>query len=265
MSVRGPRPHTLRRSRDVLLALAGSDFRVRYGRGPLRIVKWLLDPVAALGVYLLLVALVLDRPGRAPGLSIACAVVPFQLVMMTAVNALRCIESRRTILLNLAIPRGLLPLASTVTESVAFAAALTMPFVMMIVYGVPLTLSVLWLVPAIAITVMLAAAIAYPAALLGLWLPELSAFFVSVVRALFFLAPGLVAYDTISGEGHRLLPINPLTGLFETYRAALYYGRAPAAWELLVPLGAAAAILAVSVPLFRREQPHLAKIVTGGR
>ncbi|CAB4880515.1 unannotated protein [freshwater metagenome] len=256
---------TLRRSRDVLLALALSDFRVRYGRGRLRIVKWLLDPVAALGVYLLLVALVLDRPGAAPGLSIACAVVPFQLVMMTAVNALRCIESRRTILLNLAIPRGLLPLASTVTESLAFATALLMPFAMMAIYGVPLTVSVLWLIPALAITILLAAAIAYPAALLGLWLPELSTFFVSVVRALFFLAPGLVAYDTISGDGRGLLPINPLTGLFETYRAALFYGRAPAAWELLVPTGAALLILALTVPIFRREQPHLAKIVTGGR
>jgi ABC-type polysaccharide/polyol phosphate export permease len=55
--------------------------------------------------------------------------------------------------------------------------------------------------------------------------------------------------------------VNPFTGLFEAYRDALLYGVSPAAWELLVPLGAAALILLVTVPIYRREQPHLAKLV----
>jgi ABC-type polysaccharide/polyol phosphate export permease len=253
------------RAGDVLVALAASDVRVRYGRGPAAALKWLLDPIAALGIYLLLVVLVLDRGGSAPGLTIACAVVPFQLVMMTVVNALRCIELRRSILLNLAVPRMLLPVASALTESVAFAAAMVLPFVMMAVYGVAPTAAVLWLIPAIAVTFALAAALAYPAALLGVWLPELSPFFISVVRALFFLAPGLVALDAVSGDGRRLLPLNPLTGIFETFRDALLYGRAPDAWQLLVPLGAALLVLAIGLPLYRRDAPHLAKVVTGGR
>ena len=60
---------------DVLLALTESDLRARYGRGPWRLVKWLLDHFAVVGVYLLLVTVVLEREGRAPGLAIACAVV----------------------------------------------------------------------------------------------------------------------------------------------------------------------------------------------
>nr|MBA2448289.1 hypothetical protein [Chloroflexota bacterium] len=53
----------------MLLSLAYADLRARYGRGPTRLVKWLLDPYAALGIYLLLVALILDLEGPAPGLS----------------------------------------------------------------------------------------------------------------------------------------------------------------------------------------------------
>ena len=76
----GLRPRA-RRMREVLTVLTRSDLQVRYGRGRLRFLKWVLDPVAALGIYLLLVAFVLDQGTLATGLSIACAIVPFQLLL----------------------------------------------------------------------------------------------------------------------------------------------------------------------------------------
>jgi ABC-type polysaccharide/polyol phosphate export permease len=252
------------RLRDLLTVLVLSDLRVRYGRGPLRALKWLLDPVGVLGVYLLLVALVLDRGGRAPGLSLACAVVPFQLVMMAVVNALRTVELRRAIILNVSFPRMLIPIAGTLTESLAFTASLMLLAVMMAVYGIAPGLSALWLPVVLAVTLVFAVALAYPSALLGLWFPESQLLLVSLVRTLFFLAPGLVALEEIGGHTREVLPLNPLTGLFESYRDALLFGRSPAAWELLVPLSMAVVLLAVSLPLFRREQRHFAKLVVGG-
>ena len=77
-----------------MAALAGSDLRARYGRGRWKLVKWLFDLFAALGVYLVLVVFVLDLPGEAPGLSIACAVVPFQLVVMVVSSSLTAIRLR---------------------------------------------------------------------------------------------------------------------------------------------------------------------------
>ena len=66
--------HTAKRI-DLLIALSSSDLRARYGRGSWKSLKWLLDPFFATGVYLILVTFVIDRPGVAPGLSIACATV----------------------------------------------------------------------------------------------------------------------------------------------------------------------------------------------
>ena len=91
-----PRARTI----DVLLALTEADLRARYGRGMWRLVKWLLDPFAVVGIYLILVTVVLERGGRAPGLAIACAVVPFQLVMSTIVSALNAISTRSSIILR---------------------------------------------------------------------------------------------------------------------------------------------------------------------
>lgn len=257
-SLRGGR---LRRTLDVLRVLAGTDLQVRYGRGGMRVLKWLIDPVAALGVYLVLVAFVLNRDEPVVGLSLACAIVPFQFVVTSVINALSSVSSRGSIIVNMSFPRFLLPLASVVTESAGSAASLLMLPAMMFAYGVAVTPAVLWVVVALAVTILLSAALAYPASLIGIWWPEYQGLAVSLVRTMFFLAPGLVALDEIVGATRDLMPVNPLTGIFETFRDALVYGQAPAAWELAAPLLAAALLFAIFLPVYAREQAALAKLV----
>jgi lipopolysaccharide transport system permease protein len=234
---------------------------MRYGRGRLTMVKWLLDPYAVAGVYLLLIAFVLDRPGEAAGLSLACAIVPFQLVLMTVLNSLTAVQSRRSIVVNMRFERALIPFSSAVTEGVGFLATLTLIAVMMVAYGVELTAAVLWLPVLVATTFLVAVALAYPVALVGLWFPETRPFMLSLTRAAFFLAPGVVALDQISDDTSNWLWANPLTGLFEAFRSVFLYGESPAAAELLLPCAFAVVTLALFVPVFRREGPQFAKLV----
>src|SRR5207247_722459 len=83
-----------------------SDLQMRYGRGGIRALKWILDPYAALGIYLLLVALILNRSGADPGLSLACAIVPFQLVTTTFAASLRAVALRSPIIVHMALHHG---------------------------------------------------------------------------------------------------------------------------------------------------------------
>jgi lipopolysaccharide transport system permease protein len=250
---------TAARDGDVLIALARADLLDRYGRGGLRLAKWLLDPFALTGVYLVLIAVLLDRGGEAPGLNVACAVVPFQLLMTTIVNAMGASVTRRSIILNMNFRRVLIPASAAMTETIAFAGSVALLALMMVVYGIAPTAAILWLLPTIALTVLFAVACAYPAFIFGVWFRDLRPFAISFVRAIYFLAPGVIALSEIQGSAQDWVKLNPVTGLFEAYRDALLYGHSPAAWELLYPLGFAAALLAIFVPLFRREQRHLAK------
>ena len=252
---------SLRRNIDLLRALTEADLRFRYGRGSGRFLRWLLEPFALVGVYLLLVTFVLNRPGQAPGLSLAAAVVPFQFVILTVANALEAIVVRRPILLNMRFERKLIPLSSTLTETSAFSASFLLLAVMMAAYRVAPTSALAWLPLIILINVYLAAAGAYAASLLGLWLQELKPFLMSFVRMLFFLGPGLVPLSEASARAREILRFNPLSGMFEAYRSVFLDGHAPAAWELLYPLGIASLILVVFVPLYASEQSQFAKVL----
>lgn len=257
----GARAQRARPAVDLLISLTESDLRARYGRGPWRLIKWLLDPFALVGVYLVLVSVVLDRGGLAPGLSLACAVVPFQVVMMAAINGLNAVGSRRAIIANMAFQRTFIPIAATLTEAVAFGASLVLIATMMAVYGVAPTLAVFWLPVVVGANLAVALSAAYATSLLGLWLVDLRPFLVSFVRTLFFLGPGLVTLDQITGVAQNLVRLNPMTGIFEGYRAVLLYGHGPAAWQILFPLAAAAVVAAIFVPLYLREQGQFAKVV----
>lgn len=260
----GSRRETLRRaamSLELLRALTESDLRFRYGRGPWRFVRWFFEPVAVVGVYLILVTFVINKPGTAPGLSLACAVIPFQLIVLTIGNAMGALELRRPILLNMRFKRMLLPVSSALSESVGFGASLLIVVTMMAIYRIAPTWSIAWFPLVLAVNLLLAAAAAYPATLFGIWLRELRPFVQSFVRILFFIGPGLVPLNETSERVRSLLRLNPLTGLFEGYRSAFLYGRPPEAWELLVPLAAAALLLALFLPVYTSEQRQFAKVV----
>jgi lipopolysaccharide transport system permease protein len=252
----------LRGTFDLLISLTASDFRTRYGHGPFLLVRWLLEPFALVGVYLILMVVVLDRPGNAPGLSIACAIVPFQLIMNAVTNGMGSVAVRRPIIANMAFRRSLIPLSSVLTESASFVASFAIIATMMILYGVSPTPALLWLPVVVGVTLTVAAGLAYPASLFGVWFRELRPFGTSVVRILFFIGPGLVPLAEASEDARDWLRLNPLTGLFESFRDVFLYGESPAAWQLLYPLVFAGLLLVVAVPLYRREQREFAKVIT---
>ncbi|HEX5467790.1 MAG TPA: hypothetical protein VFW80_01940 [Gaiellaceae bacterium] len=249
------------RAAELLWALTESDLRFRYGRGPWRFVRWLLEPVALVGVYLFLVTFVLDKPGTAVGLSLTCSVVPFQLVMLTIGNAMTTLDARRPTILNMAFRRMFIPISSALTESAGFASSLFLLIVMMGVYEIEPTWNILWLPLVFLVNLLLAVAAAYAAVLWGIWLRELRTFVLSFVRTLFFLGPGLVPLQETSEGVQHLLRINPLTGLFEAYRDVFLNGERPDAWELLYPTAAALILFAIFVPIYSSEQRHFAKVI----
>ena len=180
---------------------------------------------------------------------------------MADAYAVEGVGDRHSVLANMDFPRALIPLASVITETVGFCASLTLLPLMMVIYGVSATGALVLLPVVLLTTLVLATALAYPASLAGVWFPELRQILTSIVRALFFLAPGIVALSEIHGTAHDLVKLNPLTGVFEAYREILLNGSAPEPWMLLYPLGAAALLLALVVPLYRRDQRHFPKVV----
>ena len=248
------------RRMHVLVALARSDLRIRYGRGGWQVVNWLINPFALVGIYVLL-RIILGRGGDAAGLSVACAVVPFQIVLLACESSMGAVSMREPILLNMRFDRMLIPPSAVMTEALAFGASFLMFPIAMAVYGVGPAMSLLWLPVVVAATLALAFGAAWPSALVGLWLPNIRIFASQAIRILFFAAPGVVALTEVSDEVRPWIVFNPLTGLFEAFRDVFLYGDAPEFWQLAYPAATGVLLTLAFLPLYRREQRHFAKLV----
>jgi ABC-type polysaccharide/polyol phosphate export permease len=257
----GPSLNGAREVLGQLRVLTASDLKVRYGRGGWHFVKWLVDPFALTGVYMLMVVFIFYRRGYATGLSLACSIIPFQLVTMTVTNSLGVVQLRRSIIANMRFRKTLLPISAALTEAVGFGASLTLLALMMAIYGIAPTAAILWLPITLALTLVLGIAVAYPVTLIGVWAPDLRPLMMSVVRMAYYVAPGLVTLAAIHGRTNGLVRANPLTGLFEALRHAVLYRSSPPAWELLYPLAVAVLLLLIFVPIYVREQQHFAKVL----
>jgi lipopolysaccharide transport system permease protein len=249
------------RRMHVLFALARSDLRIRYGRGSWQVVNWFLTPFVLVGVYVLL-RVILNRSGDAVGLSIACAVVPFQIVLLSATSGLNAVSLREPILLNRRFDLMLIPPSAVLTEAVAFATSFVMFPLMMALYAVGPTTALLWLPVVVIATVVLALGAAWPAALLGVWAPSLQVFATQALRIAFFAAPGLIALSEVDPDVRRWIVLNPLSGLFEAFRHVFLYGNSPEFWELAYPAAFGIVLMLIFIPLYRREQRHFSKMVT---
>jgi homopolymeric O-antigen transport system permease protein len=245
----------------VLTALARSDLRIRYGRGPWQLVNWFLTPFILVGVFVLL-RVMLDRTGEAVGLSIACAVVPFQIVSQSSTSAMNAVSLRQPILLNRRFDTMLIPPSAVLTETLAFGTSFVMFPLTMLIYSVGPETSLVWLPVVVVTTMVLSLGAAWPSALLGIWAPKVSVFASQVLRILYFASAGLVALSEVPEEVHDVVVINPFTALFESYRHVFLYGDAPPLWELAYPLGLGALLWSLFLPLYRREKRHFAKLVT---
>jgi lipopolysaccharide transport system permease protein len=254
------RRNDVSRRAQVVVALARSDLRIRYGRGGWQVVKWLIDPFALIGVYLLL-RVIFDKGGTAAGLSVACAVVPFQIVLLAAISSMSAVSLREPIILNMRFDRMLIPPAAVLTEVIAFAASFLIFPITMLAYGIPPTPAILWLPVVITSTLLLAFGVAWPSALLGLWFPSVKVFAGSILRIAFFAAPGAIALAEVSPSTRAWMVFNPLTGLFESFRHVFLYGDSPSWWQIVVPSLTGAVLAGFFIPLYRREQRHFAKLV----
>ena len=244
----------------MLMALTRSDLRIRYGRGPWQVANWIVTPFALVGIYLLL-RVMLNRGGGGAAVSIACAVVPFQIVLLSWESSMSAVSLREPILLNRRFDRTLIPPAAVMTESFAFGASFLLFPLTMALQGIRPAQGLLWLPVVVVTTLILATGASWPAALFGLWFPNIKVLASQALRMLFFAAPGVVALAEVSDDVRRWIVFNPLTGLFESFRHVFLYGDAPEPWQLLYPAATGLLLTVVFLPCYRREQRHFAKLV----
>jgi len=219
---------------------------------------WIINPLFAAAVYFLVFGLFLDG-GSADVDFLSYLVVgvfAFQFTTTAMTGGANLVRQNASLLVNTAFPRLILPIAATVESLVAFVTSLIAVLAIILARQVVPGLTVLWLLPAIALQTIFSLGLS---ALTARWVVpfrDIDNLIPHLTRFWFYLSPVIWTPDTISSLPEWtqfLIRLNPMYAIVQLYRVALMNLPFSLA-DLLTAAGWAAGICLLGLFAFRRNE-----------
>ena len=210
--------------RELLFFLTWRDVKVRYKQTALGAVWAILQPLFMMLIFTIFF-------GRLAG--VASSGIPYPLFALAGLvpwtffsNAIAAsgnsLVGSSNLITKVYFPRLLVPAAAMLAGLVDFALAFAMFCVLMIYYGVAPTMQVLVLPVLILLTALFALGV-------GTWMSALNVKYRDVRFALpfliqlwLFVSSVIMPSSSLGPKWRRLLLLNPMSGIIEGYRAALF-------------------------------------------
>lgn len=259
----GPRLRELWHHRELLFFLAWRDLRVRYRQTALGIAWAILQPLLAMAVLSLTLGRLVGVPsaGLPYPLFALSGLLVWQLFSFALTSSAGSLIGNERLMTKIYFPRLVLPMASVLSGLVDFALGLFLLALLQVAYGVRPGPSLL----AVPLFALLAAGAALA---VGIGLSALNVRYRDVKHALPFVAqfwmlcsPVVYPSSLIPEAWRPLYALNPMVGVVEGFRWALFGHAALPLALVAVSATVTLAALALSLVYFLRVESTLADVI----
>jgi lipopolysaccharide transport system permease protein len=232
--------------RELALFLAWRDIRVRYKQATLGIAWAIVSPLALMAVFTLFFGVIFSTPSEdvPRPVFIFAGVLTWLLFSEVFSSASASLLKDRHIFEKLYFPRLLVPLSSAASGLTDFGFGLVALLVMMAIYRVPLFGSIVLVVAFGLLAVFLALSA-------GIWFSALNLQFTDFrhitplfIQLWFFATPIFYPASLIPEAWQSLYRLNPMVGVVESVRWAIFHGQPPEFGPLLLSMVPFALIMA---------------------
>jgi lipopolysaccharide transport system permease protein len=247
--------------RELLLFLTWRDVKLRYKQTALGVLWAIIQPTAPMLIFTLVFGRLVDVPADGPYPLFAFAgLLPWTYFANAVNNSTTSVVSSANLITKVYFPRMIIPGAATLAALVDFVIGLGVLALMMVWYGVQWHVTLLVLPLLVAMTTVLALGV-------GMFFAGLTVQFRDVRHAMPFLlqfwmfaTPIIFPSRIVPERWGWALALNPMAGIIENFRAALF-GR-PIEWSALgFSAATAAAILIYAAFSFRRFERKFADLM----
>jgi lipopolysaccharide transport system permease protein len=248
--------------RELIYYMVWRDIKVRYKQTVLGIAWALLQPLASLIVFTILFGRLAGLPsdGVPYPVFMMAALLPWQLFSNAFSGAAQSVTGNAAVIAKVYFPRLIVPIAAVVATLVDFAIAVLLLVGLMAWYGVPLLGGVIFLP-------LFAAAALLTALSVGLWTAALNVKYRDVrylmpylLQLWLFVSPVLYSVSMIPERWRTLYALNPMVGVIQGFRWALFGGDSP--WLLmLVSLAITLVLLVGGLFYFRRAENEFSDVI----
>lgn len=249
--------------RELLYFLTWRDLKVRYKQTVLGVAWAIIQPFFTMLIFTLFFGKLAGLPSD--GVPYPVFVYAGLLLWTFFSNAVshsgNSLVGNANLLTKVYFPRMIIPGAAVGAGLVDFFIAFGVLIVLMVYYGVSITWSIVMLIPLVALTTLLALAVGMWTSALNVKYRDIRYALPFVIQLWMFVSPVIFPSSFVPQKWRWVLALNPLTGIIEGFRAALF-GRKPFDWIALASSTAITLVLLVyAAYTFRRMERSFADIV----
>jgi len=253
--------------RHFILSSIKNDLRSRFARSKLGALWMVLQPLAQVAIY----ALVLSRimAAKLPGIDNRYAYVIYLMAGMIAWSLFAEVVNRSltmfvdsgNLMKKMAFPRVCLPIIIGGSSLVNNLLLLITAMCVFLLIDHPLTLAILWLPILIGINLAFGLGIGLILGVLNVFVRDVAQVMTVVLQLLFWLTPIVYMPSIIPDRLRVVLEFNPMMHMAVAFQDVLLYGRAPGMAGMLVIATAAVVLLLFALVLFRRAAPEMVDVL----
>ncbi|MGA2111353.1 MAG: ABC transporter permease [Anaerolineales bacterium] len=251
-------------SRELLYFLAWRDIKVRYKQTILGAAWAIIQPFFTMVVFSLFFGNLAKMPSEGipyPIFSYA-ALVPWTYFSTAMSNAANALVGNAPIIQKVYFPRLAVPIAGVLSPLVDFVLAFLVLIAMMFYFHMGPSVAIVWLPVFLLLAFVTALGV-------GLWMSALNVEYRDVryvvpflINAWLFLSPVAYPSTLLKEPWHTLYGLNPMAGVCDGFRWALFGGRTPPPGPMVwVSALAALLILVTGAYYFRRMEHTFADVV----
>lgn len=252
----------LLRYRDLFLILAERDVRLRYRQTALGIVWVVLQPLAASLIFAAIFGLLAKLPSEGVPylLLVFAAMLPWNLFAGGVQRAGNSFIADARLITKIYFPRATIPIASVSAVLLDFAVAGTVMLVLMFLYRMPPTWSVLALPVLMALALMVTVGMSLFFSALNVYYRDFSYALPFIIQVWMYASPVVYSSSLIPGKWWWLYGLNPMVGIIDGFRWALL-GTPLFLPTVIESACVASVMLLVGGAVFRRVERTFADVI----
>jgi ABC-type polysaccharide/polyol phosphate export permease len=245
--------------KNLLWQMVSREIKARYKQSILGYFWVILNPLAQMLVMSFAFSLIMRIPTAANdkipySLFLFTALLPWNLFSTSLASASNSLVSNSSLITKIYFPRTILVLSTIVAKIIDFLFANIILIVYLIIYKIPLTPNILWVIPIFLIQQIFTLGISFFLSAANLMYRDIQYLLSLVLILWMYLTPVIYPVDIVPARFRFIYQLNPMSVIINAYRQSILSGAPPKFSSLAIALFVSLIVLLFGLHYFKREE-----------
>jgi lipopolysaccharide transport system permease protein len=253
----------LSKYRYLLMVFIWREFTIRYRQTIFGVLWAVLQPLSMMLLFTFIFGVVLhNKVSNYPHvLFFYSGLLPWSFFSSSVNFSMNSLVSHRSLITKIYFPREIIPISGVAVSFIDFCIAFLIYGFLLAIYGIHLTLNVLWFLPLLVILIVFAMSLSLLFSALNVYYRDVKLLSGFLLQLWFFATPIFYSIDKVSLKWKFVLFLNPMTFIVENMRRVTLEGRGVVLWQFIFELFVISVFYILCYSIFLSIEKRMADVI----